>query len=303
MRQTAVRSILTVLLLVLVACGGGGDDEPASPVGESDAAPRDGRIASFDGVDIAYSASGSGEVALVFIHGWLCDRGFWSEQMATFDDNLTVVAVDLPGHGESGRAGEPRTIDALGRDVSAVVEALDLPSVIFVGHSMGAPVALAAAARLPQRTLGVVAVDALHDLAWKPAEEQWQPLIAAFESDFVATCSGMVREMFPTTTEPDLVSATTGTMCDGDPQVGVALMREMAVLDSAALAARSATRVRCINSAAFRPTAVEANRAIVPDFDAVVLDGVGHFPMLEAPQRFDAELRRFIEELTSTPTV
>lgn len=302
MRRKAVRSILTPLLLALVACGGG-SDEPASPVDGSDATPREGRIASFDGVEIAYAARGSGDVALVFIHGWLCDRGFWSEQMTAFDDNLTVVAVDLPGHGESGHAGEPRTIDALGRDVFAVVEALDLPSVIFVGHSMGAPVALAAAARLPQRTLGVIAVDALHDLAWKPAKEQWQPLIAAFEGDFAATCSGMVREMFPAATEPDLVSATTRSMCDGDPQVGVALMREMAVLDSAALAARAATRVRCINSAAFRPTAVEANRAIVPDFDAVILDGVGHFPMLEAPQRFDAELRRFIEELTSTPTV
>src|SRR5512139_1111269 len=55
-----------------------------------------------DGVKIVYSAAGKGEPALVFIHGGLANRGFWEGQLKAFADRYRVIAIDLPGHGESG---------------------------------------------------------------------------------------------------------------------------------------------------------------------------------------------------------
>ncbi len=60
--------------------------------------------------------------------------------------------------------------------------------------------------------------------------------------------------------------------------------------------------VRCVNAAprtqgGFK-TAVETNRAHA-DFDAVLMEGVGHFPMLERPGEFNARLREILAELTS----
>ena len=54
--------------------------------------------------------------------------------------------------------------------------------------------------------------------------------------------------------------------------------------------------IRCINSAAGLATTVEANRKYA-DFDAVILDAGGHFQHLENPERFNAEMRKLLDEL------
>ena len=48
-----------------------------------------------DGVQIHYQSGGSGSPALVFIHGWNCDRSYWSAQLPFFAATHQVVAIDL----------------------------------------------------------------------------------------------------------------------------------------------------------------------------------------------------------------
>jgi pimeloyl-ACP methyl ester carboxylesterase len=43
-----------------------------------------GFATSADGVPIAYDDAGSGSPALVFVHGWSCDRGYWRHQLPAF---------------------------------------------------------------------------------------------------------------------------------------------------------------------------------------------------------------------------
>ena len=57
---------------------------------------------SADGVSIAYEVRGAGKPALVFVHGWCCERTYWEEQLPQFADKYKIVAIDLAGHGESG---------------------------------------------------------------------------------------------------------------------------------------------------------------------------------------------------------
>ena len=116
---------------------------------------------------ITYDVRGTGDTALVFVHCWSCDRTFWKYQLAAFADDYRVAAIDLPGHGESGADRDEWTIAGLGDDVARVVEQLGLRRVILVGHSMGGPVSLEAARRLPGRVLGVIAVDTLHNAEFK----------------------------------------------------------------------------------------------------------------------------------------
>jgi len=58
-------------------------------------------VTSADGIHIAYEAYGEGTPALVFVHGWSCDRSHWAAQLQPFSRQFKVVAVDLAGHGES----------------------------------------------------------------------------------------------------------------------------------------------------------------------------------------------------------
>jgi len=118
-----------------------------------------GEVLSGDGVPIRYAVRGTGGPALVFVHGWSCDRTYWDAQVRHFAPRHRVVAIDLPGHGESGTGREEWTVEAFGGDVAAVVQHLGLEEVVLIGHSVGGFVVLEAARRIPDKVVGVVGVE------------------------------------------------------------------------------------------------------------------------------------------------
>ncbi|MDR5819891.1 alpha/beta hydrolase [Caballeronia sp. LZ043] len=106
----------------------------------------------------AYTGSKSFDAArpaVVFIHGAEHDHSVWALQTRYFAHHgFGVLALDLPGHGRS--AGAPlSTIGALADWVIGVLDAAGVRQAIFVGHSMGSLIALDAAARHPERALGL----------------------------------------------------------------------------------------------------------------------------------------------------
>ena len=290
---------LLTLLSVTLACGGANND--SAPVADEPAPllAEPGAAIAPDGVSIAYTVSGTGSPALVFIHGWMCDQTYWAAQAAAFSETHTVVTIDLAGHGESGMEREGWPLMAFGADVEAVVEALGLDRVILIGHSMGGPVVLEAARLMPDRVIGVVGVDTLRDADHKYDPEEVAPFLAAFESDFPDTCRGFVASMFPEGADPALVERIAADMSAGPPEIGIALMREYIDYDAAAaFAAVPATiPIRCINST-MNATNIEANRAYHEDFDVITMDGVGHFLMIERPDEFNAHMAQVVAAFT-----
>src|SRR5204862_3181347 len=99
------------------------------------------------------------------------DRDYWKAQAEAFAKDYRIVALDQAGHGESGKDRKAWTLDSLAGDVQAVVKALDLKRVILVGHSMGGPVALAAAKKMPKVVVAVIGVDTLQDAEMKRYDE------------------------------------------------------------------------------------------------------------------------------------
>jgi pimeloyl-ACP methyl ester carboxylesterase len=286
-------------MLVLAACGPAEDEKglpaPTGPVAHSE------RVPSFDGVPIAYTVAGEGEGALLFIHGWACDRYYWASQIYDFAETHKVVAIDLAGHGDSGSDRAEWTLESLARDVQAVVDQLDLGSVILVGHSMGGPVALEAARLMPDRVVGVVGVDTLHDVGYEYGDE-WEQILIAYEADFAGTCTRFVEQMFMEDADAGLVAEITANMCDISPDIGVALLRAFPGYDLAASLAAVEVPVRSINGPMW-PTNVEGNRIYDPDFDVLIIEDSGHFPMREKREEFDRLLERVIEEITSGETL
>jgi sigma-B regulation protein RsbQ len=296
MKYLALFSLLTIAL----ACGGSTDqpaqitDEPAPLV----AGP--GTVAAPDGVSIAYTVSGAGSPALVFIHGWMCDQTFWAAQIEEFNTSNTVVTIDLPGHGLSGMDRDGWPLMAYGGDVQTVVEKLDLHDVVLVGHSMGGPLVLEAARLMPDRVIGVVGVDSLHDAEAKYDPEQMKGYFAAYEADFVGTCGQMVASMFQEDADPGLAERVIKEMCDGSPEISLALLRQFIDYEMGpALAAVADVPVHYINADKY-PTNPEANQKYHPTFSGVVVPDVGHFLMMEEPEEFNQLLRQTVEGLELT---
>jgi pimeloyl-ACP methyl ester carboxylesterase len=293
-----------IALVILAGCGNPPSspeveaDQPPAVATETPAAAFEHSTAAGDGVAIASTETGSGSPALVFIHGWMCNQSFWLPQTAHFASTNTVVTIDLPGHGRSGMDREGWPLMAFGDDVRRVIEDLDLDRVILIGHSMGAPVALETARLIPERVIGVVAVDSLKNVEWQFDAEQKKEFMESWERNYGATCASFVSNMFPRSADPELVKRVHRDMCGAPAAIALTIMRQFLDYDGAAALAAVDVPVRCINSAA-SPTSVETNRAYHADFDAVELEGVGHFLMMERPDEFNEHLTAIIEELSA----
>jgi pimeloyl-ACP methyl ester carboxylesterase len=158
----------------------------AATAAEDSAAAR--RVTLDDGAEVALTVQGSGP-PLVFIHGWACNRNHWREQIPVFAADHTVVALDLPGHGESTGTRASWTVAQHGDDVAAVVRKLGLDQVVLVGHSMGGPVALEAARRLGSTVKGIVVVDTLQNVEMRMEGKQIDAVREAYRKDWAGTCA------------------------------------------------------------------------------------------------------------------
>jgi len=254
-----------------------------------------------DGVEIVYSAAGSGEPALLFIHGGLANRHFWDGELKAFAARHRVIAPDLPAHGESGANRTKWGLPEFGADIRAVVEAERLQKVIIFGNSMGGPVAIEAALLLPGKTLGVVGVDTFQDLGSTFTAEEVKPRAEAFRSDYTGALKQMVRMLFHPDTDPALVADAERRMMTTSREAIYAMFLGMAGYDMGASARRLTVPIRAINGDLY-PTDVASNRKTKPDFDAVVMKHVGHYPMLERPAEFDRHVTTVVEALRRLPT-
>jgi len=266
------------------------------------AAPERGSVAASDGVPIAWESTGSGDPTLVMVHCWACDRTFFREQVSDLSSDHRVVTLDLPGHGESGAGRAEWSVSGLGDDVARVVEELKLDRVVLIGHSMGGPVSLAAARRLEGRVLGVVLIDTVHDAEQAMPREMVERIAGAYEADYEGTMRQFVPMMFPQGADPALPAWVLERALLADRRAAVSLMRAFQDVDSAALLSGAGVPVRAVNAAASPPmipeTKVETNRRYA-DFDATLIEGVGHYLLLEKPAEVDRALRAALGQIVA----
>lgn len=107
--------------------------------------------AHLSGGDIAYTCAGTGPV-VVLIHGLGGTRRTWQHLIPTLAHAHTVIAPDLPGHGESDPPAGDYSLGAHACAIRDLLVALGHRSATIVGHSLGGGVALQTAYQFPDRT-------------------------------------------------------------------------------------------------------------------------------------------------------
>ena len=285
--------LLPFLTAALTACAA---DAPA------DRTILDGEARSADGVAIRYDARGSGDPALVLVHGWTNTREIWGEHPVTLAREHRVVTLDLAGHGATGENRATWTMDAFGEDVAAVVEELGLERVVLVGFSMGGPVVLEAADRLGERVAGIIFIDTMHDPDRVMPEAQFEQMMAAVRTNWRDTA--FVRAFAYTPDTPDsLVRQTTERMPPEPRQHWFAVARAMrSWMETEMASALHAVDVPVAGINTTRqPTNVEALRRYLRSFTLDTLAGVGHAGILhQRVEDFDARLLAIVDRFVAT---
>lgn len=250
-----------------------------------------------DGLGVHFEREGAGATpALVLVHGWSCDRSYWRYQVPWFAETYDVVAIDLAGHGDSGVERDGWTMRAFGDDVVAVVQSLELDELVLVGHSMGGDVVVEAALRLPGRVAGLVWVDVYAKLDEADGHRDPDAFMEPFREDFGSTTRDFARGLCGPGSNPEVVEWIAADMSSAPREIALAAM-EQAITNVPAVVAgleELALPVVAINPDS-RPTDVDSLRR--HGVDVVLMQGTGHFPMLEETDAFNRVLGDVIGDL------
>jgi pimeloyl-ACP methyl ester carboxylesterase len=291
------RAAAGLLAAVLAVAGSGSAASATTRLSLTTESPIDRSAVSTDGVEISYRVEGAGEPALVFVHGWACDRSHWDAQIEAFSPRYKVVAIDLAGHGRSGKNRKAWTIPAFGADIAAVLDKEGIRRAVLIGHSMGGSAIIEGARLRPDIVLALVGVDTFQDLG-RPAFDQAHvdAYLRLYQPDYPAFAEAVIRSLFRPNADPALVDRIVRGMLRTPRAASLGTLAADMVYSPVAALARLRKPMAAVNSD-MAPTNVADNRRIVPAFVLKLLTGVGHFLMMEAPAEFNRVLEETIREL------
>jgi pimeloyl-ACP methyl ester carboxylesterase len=120
---------------------------------------------------LAVEEHGQGPLPVLLVHGMAGEAGFWSSTIRALGPTHRLIVPELRGHGRSAQPVDgDYSIEGCAGDVAAVIEGLGLERVVLIGHSYGASVVMAAAARRPDQVAGLLLLDPAGDFSYVPPE-------------------------------------------------------------------------------------------------------------------------------------
>ncbi len=251
-----------------------------------------------DGLNIAYRRSGAGP-PLFLLHGALSDSRYWRLQADGLSDELTVIAWDEPGTGQSDDLPEGFTLAGYATCLARLIEEVDLGPGTVCGLSWGGVVALELYRLRPDLVASLILADSY--AGWK----------GSLPADEVATRVEGVRRVLSSPTQ-DFTSGFPGMFGSAPNEAAVRLIEEMA----ASARPRSVEiQVGLVAGADQRPilntvdvptlliwgeedarsplSVAEQFHSAIPGSELVVIQGAGHVSNLEQPEQFNDAIRGF----------
>jgi pyruvate dehydrogenase E2 component (dihydrolipoyllysine-residue acetyltransferase) len=132
---------------------------PADDAGEEAEAAPAHQFAEVDGLSIRYARSGAGSgVPLLLIHGFGGDLDNWLFNIDALGAKSPVIALDLPGHGQSTVRLPGTSIAALAGFVARFMDVIEVERAHLVGHSLGGAIAAQMAFDHPRRVASVALI-------------------------------------------------------------------------------------------------------------------------------------------------
>ena len=252
------------------------------------------------GVNMHYEVAGSGEKRVVLLHGWGCSTKLMKPVAEHLAKDMTVMSVDFPAHGESGRPPEPWGVPEFAACLLELLRKTDFLPCSVIAHSFGGRVTIELASqdaslferiiltgaagikppsngKASRRTMTYKRLKALAELLRKTRifaglAEKWQEaLVQKYGSKDYASLDPEMRKTFvkvvnydQTEKLPRIANSTLLIWGDGDTETPLWMGQRM--------------------------------EKDIPDSALIVLEGGTHFAYLEQIGRFNAIARSFLVE-------
>lgn len=254
-----------------------------------------------DGVTLAYEAAGSGEPAVLLVHGFGGARWHLAPQYDHFRASCRTVAVDRRGHGDSDAPVGAYTIQQAADDVAAVAAAADVERAVVVVESMD-KIGFDLAARYPRLVAGLAIIDGP-----TYAGPQYQEAFRGFEGalgtpGYREAVRGFAdRMVFVDDNDPVVRARATDGVASTPQHVLASSWHHFVGYDLDDTIGEVGCPVLVVD--ACFPKDLDRLRAACPQVEVVRVPGHGHLPQLFAPATVNAALEGFVARCSAPVTV
>lgn len=256
------------------------------------------------GLRVAYRRAGQGP-GLMLLHGGLADGREWRRQLEGLADEFTVVAWDAPGCGGSSDPPATFRLPDYADCLAGFIEALDLGRPHVGGLSWGGGLALELYRRHPGLPRSLVLASAYAGWAGSlPAEvvqERLERVQREAELPPAQWVRGYLPGLFTESAPPELVAEALTMMLDARPAGMLPMALGFAEADLRDVLPRIQVPTLLLYGDADRRSPLQTIASelhdAIPASTLVVLPGVGHQCDMEAPERFNVEVRGFLRSV------
>ncbi|MBL8116116.1 MAG: alpha/beta fold hydrolase [Anaerolineae bacterium] len=251
-------------------------------------------------VNLAFEEHGSGTPVLL-LHGFPLNRRIWQEQVNGFSTSAHLILPDLRGHGASPAPEGAYSLDLMAQDVIQLLNRLDIPKAIWVGHSMGGYITMAAWRLAPERFsgMGLVATNHKADTPEAKAKRYETAEKVAAEGSKAALNPKLFHPAAPP--NAPYIQATESIMLNTQPTGIMGALQALASRPDSSDTLKSVTVPTVViggeGDQLFKPEIPQEMARLVPNAVLTMIDAAGHMPMMETPSALNHALVELINQL------
>jgi rifampin ADP-ribosylating transferase len=255
-----------------------------------------------DGLELPYVEQGDPDgVPVVLLHAWLDSRRCFDQLLAMLPERIHAFAFDQRGHGDASKPADGYGLRDFADDIGAFMDAVGLRAAVLAGASSGGYVAQRFAVDDPDRTLGLALLGSPRSL--RGPRPPFADVVATLEDPIDAA---FVRELNGGMLGREVPEAIIEVLCRENLKVPARVWREAfdgllaaePPLDTGPISARTLIGWGACDP--LLPRADQETMAVeVTGARLVIYDGVGHLPVIEAPERVAADLTALCDEVAA----
>ena len=242
---------------------------------------------------------------LVLLHAFPLNRRMWAPQVEALSEGRRVITPDYPGFGRSPRPPAQPDVRYYAEQIRDLLDALRLDRVVLGGLSMGGYVAFACLRLFPERVSALLLANTRPDPDSEEVKQARRELARRVAEEGVGVLPKlqMERLLAPQTLRSNkaIVEYVRDIMLESSPDGVVAALGAMRERpDSTPLLGEIKVPTLVIGGAEdtiSSPEVMGKMAAKIPDSEHLTLEGAGHLSNLEAPEKFNAALERFLARL------
>ncbi len=242
---------------------------------------------------------------IIFLHGFPFNKNMWRAQLNALPDNVTGIAVDIRGHGNSTSGHGFFSIDVFAKDLRVFIEKLGIQKVTLCGISMGGYIALRAYQLFPEKINGLVLSDT-HSKADTDAGKQkrFDSIQAVLKYGRRPFAIGFIENVFlPDNIEeiPEAVELIKSSIRRNSLRTICATLLALASrTDTSEVLAQIKVPTLVLRGTQDRITAEKDMQDLAEGITSSTYEQIensAHLPNLENPQRFNQLLNDFLEKI------